>query len=136
MEHSQFTQQNPAKGPADYFTGDVTIESGFASREEDSYGGAMVRFNTGARTAWHTHPKGQTIIIISGEGRAQKEGEPIIKLLPGDVVWFAPDEKHWHGASPNSPMAHIAILEEKDGVGTIWLEQVNEADFTATPQDK
>ncbi|MFV0322739.1 MAG: cupin domain-containing protein [Alphaproteobacteria bacterium] len=130
MEHSQFTQQNSAKGSADYFTGDVTIKSGFTLREGDSYGGAMVRFNTGARTA---HPKGQTIIIISGEGRAQKEDEPIIKLLPGDVVWFAPDEKHWHGASPHSPMAHIAILEEKDGVGTIWLEQVSEADFTAAP---
>ncbi len=95
----------------------------------------MVHFKAGARTAWHTHPRGQTIYIVSGEGRAQTEGEAVRKLMSGDVVWFPANEKHWHGAAPGSDMSHLAIQspDEKGEVVT-WLEHVSDEDYTAEPQ--
>lgn len=123
-------------GPSDYFIGEVKVDEPFKAGDSfDDYQGAMVHFKAGARTAWHTHPKGQTIYIISGEGRAQTEGEAVRKLLPGDVVWFPADVKHWHGAAPNSSMSHMAIQspDEKGDVVT-WLEQVSDEDYTALAQ--
>lgn len=137
MKLQKFDETRGFVGPADYFTGDVKVDAPFSSGDEfKDYQGAMVHFEAGARTAWHTHPKGQTIYIISGEGRAQTEGEAVRKLLPGDVVWFPADEKHWHGAAPNSAMSHMAIQspDEKGDVVT-WLEQVSDEDYTAEPQE-
>lgn len=99
MKIIKHQEQKATKGLAEYFTGNVTINSSFASGVENSYSGALVSFEAGARTAWHTHPLGQTLIIISGKGLAQKAGEEIQELSVGDVVWFAPEERHWHGAS-------------------------------------
>ena len=119
------------KGPAEYFTGAVRIDPLFKPEEPARALGASVTFEPGARTAWHTHPLGQTIIITAGCGRAQKWGGPIEEILPGDVVWFPPGEKHWHGASPNSPMTHIAIQEQLDGRTVDWLEKVSDEQYSA-----
>ena len=130
MKITKHNEQQATQGPEDYFTGKVMMDSPFASEKDNSYRGAMVNFEAGARTAWHKHPLGQTIIIVSGEGRAQTEGEPVQKLLPGDVVWFPANERHWHGAAPNSPMSHIAIVEEQEGIeATEWLEKVSDTDY-------
>lgn len=118
-----------AKGPEDYFTGTVRLDRLFASEKPGRVQGAAVTFEPGARTAWHTHPLGQTIIVTSGLGRAQREGGPIEEIRPGDVVWFEPGEKHWHGASPEVAMTHLAIQEALDGVAVTWLEQVEDADY-------
>jgi quercetin dioxygenase-like cupin family protein len=111
-------------GPADYFTGTVRIDPLFTAPEPARVVCASVTFEPGARTAWHTHPLGQTLIITAGFGRAQREGSPIEDLRPGDVVWFAPGEKHWHGASPTTAMTHTAIQEKLDGKTVDWLEKV------------
>ncbi len=119
------------KGPEDYFTGRVRIDPLFGQKENITKGaGALVTFEAGARTAWHTHPAGQTLIITSGAGWVQREGGPIEEVGPGDVVWFPPEEKHWHGASPNKAMSHIAIQEEKGGEVVEWMEKVSDEQYS------
>ncbi|ARP64381.1 cupin [Mesorhizobium sp. WSM1497] len=103
------------KGPEDWFTGTVRIDPLFNPFDAARVQGAQVTFEPGARTAWHTHPLGQTLIVASGRGRTQREGGPVEEIRPGDVVWFAPGEKHWHGAAPETAMSHIALQEVKDG---------------------
>ena len=121
---------NPsAKGPADRFTGTVRVDPLFTAPDPARVGGAHVTFEPGARTAWHTHPLGQTLVVTSGCGRAQSWGQPIQELRPGDVVWFAPGEKHWHGASPATAMTHIAIQERLDGKTVDWLEHVSDEQY-------
>ncbi len=118
------------KGPADWFTGTVRIDPLFNPHDAERVQGAQVTFEPGARTAWHTHPLGQTLVVVSGSGLVQREGGPIEKIAPGDVVWFAPEEKHWHGASPETAMTHIAIQEVKDGKVVDWMEHVTDAQYT------
>ncbi|MFO1144421.1 MAG: cupin domain-containing protein [Amaricoccus sp.] len=113
-----------AKGPAAYFTGTVRIDAPFATEAPARVGGATVTFEPGARTNWHTHPLGQTLIVLSGLGRCQREAGPVEEIRPGDIVWFAPGEKHWHGAGTETAMSHIAIAEALDGVTVTWLEPV------------
>ena len=120
-----------AKGSADYFTGPVRIDPLFESPEPARARGASVTFEPGARTAWHTHPLGQTLIVTSGLGRAQREGGPIEEIRPGDVVWFAPGEKHWHGAAPTTAMTHIAIQEALNGSPVDWMEKVTDQQYRA-----
>ena len=117
------------KGPADWFTGTVRIDSPFKGSEPARVSGAIVTFEPGARTAWHTHPVGQTLYVIAGCGRAQTLGGPIHEIRAGDVVWIPPGEKHWHGAAPTTMMAHIAMQEAKDGKFVEWLEHVSDADY-------
>ena len=117
------------KGSADWFTGTVRLDPLFDSPEPARAAGASVTFEPGARTAWHTHPFGQTLIVISGVGRIQRWGGPVEEIRPGDVVWFAPDEKHWHGASPTTAMTHIAIQEKRDGKPVAWMEHVTDDQY-------
>jgi quercetin dioxygenase-like cupin family protein len=118
-----------AKGSPDWFTGSVRMDPLFEAQAPAQARGALVTFEPGARTAWHTHPLGQTLIITAGCGRAQREGGPVEELCPGDVVWFPPGEKHWHGAAPTTAMAHIAIQEALDGKSVEWLEQVSDTEY-------
>lgn len=118
-----------ATGPSDWFTGSVRIDPLFESPAPARARAASVTFEPGARTAWHTHPLGQTIIITSGCGWAQREGGPVEEIRPGDVVWFAPGERHWHGATPTTGMTHIAIQESLDGKAVDWLEHVSESEY-------
>ncbi len=131
MEIKRSGSQASGKGPADYFTGTVRVDPLFEAAAPARVVGASVTFEPGARTAWHTHPLGQTLIIASGYGRAQKWDGPIEELKPGDVVWFAPGEKHWHGASPKTAMTHFAIQEKLDGKTVDWLEQVSDEQYGA-----
>ena len=131
MEIRRIGSQPSNKGPVDYFTGAVRIDPLFKAEEPARSVGAIVTFEPGARTAWHTHPLGQTIIITAGCGRAQKWGGPIEEIRPGDVVWFPPGEKHWHGAAPNTAMTHIAIQEQLDGKTVDWLEKVSDEEYLA-----
>jgi quercetin dioxygenase-like cupin family protein len=124
--------QPSAKGPGDWFTGTVRIDSSFQRSAPARIGGAIVTFEPGARTAWHTHPLGQTLIVTSGCGRAQREGGPVEEIRAGDVVWFEPGEKHWHGASPTTAMTHIAIAEAVDGKVVDWLEKVTDEEYGFT----
>ena len=117
------------KGPEDWFTGSVRIDPLFQKKEATRAAGASVTFEPGARTAWHTHPAGQTLIVTSGLGWVQREGGPIEEIRPGDVVWFAPGEKHWHGASPEKAMSHIAIQEELNGKVVDWMEKVTDVQY-------
>jgi len=117
------------KGNADYFTGHVRLDNPFQTTDPARVGGATVTFEPGARTAWHTHPLGQTIIITSGLGWAQREGGPREEIRPGDIVWFEPGEKHWHGATDTTAMTHIAIAEALNGVAVDWLEKVTDDDY-------
>ena len=117
------------KGPEDWFTGSVRIDPLFQKKEATKAAGALVTFEPGARTAWHTHPAGQTLIVTSGLGWVQQEGGPIEEVCPGDIVWFEPNEKHWHGASPNKAMSHIAIQEELDGEVVTWMEKVSDEQY-------
>ena len=117
------------EGSAEWFTGQVWIEELFAAPEPARSRCASVTFEPCARTAWHTHPLGQTLIVTSGLGWAQREGGPIEEIRPGDVVWFSPNEKHWHGAMPTSAMTHIAIQEALDDKVVDWMEQVSEAQY-------
>ena len=112
------------KGPAEWFTGTVRIDPLLDAPSPARVNGASVTFEPGARTAWHTHPLGQTLIVVSGAGRAQRWGGPIEEIRPGDVIWIPPGEKHWHGASPTTAMTHIAIQEKHDGKAVDWLEHV------------
>ena len=118
-----------ARGPADWFTGTVRIDPLFNSFAPERVQGANVTFEPGARTAWHTHPLGQTLVIVSGLGRVQREGGPIEEVRPGDVVWFAPGEKHWHGASPTTAMTHMALQEVQDGKVVDWMEKVTDEQY-------
>jgi len=117
------------RGPAEYFTGNVRVDSPFKGTAPARVSGAIVTFEPGARTAWHTHPLGQTLIVTSGLGRVQLEGGPIDEIAPGDVVWIEPGEKHWHGASPLTAMTHIAIAEVLDGTPVQWLEKVTDEQY-------
>ena len=119
------------RGPADYFTGQVRVDPLFEAPAPARVRGASVTFEPGARTAWHTHPLGQTLIVTSGLGRVQHVGGEIEEIRPGDVVWFAPGEKHWHGAAPATAMTHIAIQEELDGKVVDWMEKVGDDQYRA-----
>ena len=118
-----------AAGHADYFTGTVRLDTPFKAEAPGRAGGAIVTFEPGARTAWHTHPLGQTVIVTSGLGWAQREGGPIEEIRPGDIVWFPPGEKHWHGATDKTAMTHIAIAESENGSPVTWLEKVTDAQY-------
>ena len=133
MEIRRSGSQASGRGPAEYFTGTVRIDPLFEAPEPARVRGASVTFEPGARTAWHTHPLGQTLIVTAGLGWAQREGGPVEEIRPGDVVWFAPGEKHWHGATAVTGMSHIAIQEAKDGKPVDWLEQVSDAEYRAGP---
>lgn len=121
---------NPSgKGPSDWFTGTVRLDPLFAANEARRAAAASVTFEPGARTTWHTHPLGQTLIVVAGFGRAQREGGPVEEIRPGDVVWFEPGERHWHGASPTTAMTHIAIQEHLDGKVVDWMEHVTDEQY-------
>lgn len=122
---------DPTPASEDHFTGRASVESWFASEPHPSYRGAMVHFEMGARTAWHTHPRGQTLIVTSGRGRVQCEGEDVQEILPGDVVWIPAHVRHWHGAAPDSAMSHLAISTPKNGQTVEWLEPVSDAEYQA-----
>lgn len=113
----------------DYFTGTVRFDPVISAPDPSRVNALVVTFEPGARTAWHTHPLGQTILVLSGLCLAQKAGEPIRELRPGDTAWFAPGEKHWHGAAPEVAMSHLAIQESQDGSAADWLEKVSDADY-------
>ncbi|MAC79157.1 MAG: cupin [Rhodobacteraceae bacterium] len=117
------------KGPEDWFTGTVRVDPLFAAEDPGRTSGAHVTFEPGARTAWHTHPAGQTLIVTFGRGRVQREGGPVEEISQGDVVWFPAGEKHWHGASGETAMSHIAIQESIDGTAVTWMEKVADADY-------
>jgi len=119
-------------GPADYFTGTVRIDPLFQAPDPARVVGASVTFEPGARTAWHTHPLGQTLIVTAGSGYAQRWDGPLEHLHPGDVVWFAPNEKHWHGATPTTALTHIAIQERQDNKTVDWLEHVTDEQYNKT----
>jgi quercetin dioxygenase-like cupin family protein len=129
MQVTRIGTQPSAVGPADWFTGKVRIDPLFQANAPARAAGASVTFEPGARTAWHTHPLGQVLIIVAGCGRAQRWGGPIEELRPGDVVWFAAGEKHWHGASATTGMTHIAIQEALDGKLVDWMEHVSDEQY-------
>ncbi len=121
------------EGPANYFTGRVRVDALFAPPEPARAAGAVVTFEPGARTAWHTHPFGQTLIVTTGMGWAQREGGPVEEMRPGDVVWFPPGVKHWHGATPTTAMTHIAVQEALDGRNVVWMQKVTDEEYLAGP---
>jgi quercetin dioxygenase-like cupin family protein len=121
--------QPSGKGPAEWFTGTVWIDPLFSPPDPARVAGALVTFEPGARTAWHTHPLGQTLFVMTGLGWVQREGGPVEEIRPGDVVWFAPGEKHWHGASATTAMSHIAIQEKLDGKAADWMEHVSDDQY-------
>ncbi len=129
MEIKRVGSQASVKGPSDWFTGTVRVDPLFQAQEPARVQGAHVTFEPGARTAWHTHPLGQTLIVTSGCGRAQREGGPFEEIHPGDVVWFSPGEKHWHGAAPTTAMTHIAIQESLNGKVVEWMEHVTDEQY-------
>jgi quercetin dioxygenase-like cupin family protein len=129
MEIKRNGSQPSGRGPAEYFTGSVRVDPLFQAPDPARVAGASVTFEPGARTAWHTHPLGQTLIVTSGLGWAQHWGGPVEEIRPGDVVWFPPGEKHWHGATPTTPMTHIAIQERLDGKAVDWMEQVSDEQY-------
>jgi quercetin dioxygenase-like cupin family protein len=121
------------KGPDDWFTGTVRIDPLFQPNNARRAAAATVTFEPGARTAWHTHPLGQTLVVLAGCGWAQREGGPVEEIRPGDVIWFAPGEKHWHGAAPTTAMTHIATQEQLDAKVVDWLEKVTDEQYQASP---
>ncbi|GAA5264129.1 MAG: (R)-mandelonitrile lyase [Acidiphilium sp.] len=129
MDIKRAGTQPSANGPADWFTGTVRIDPLFTAPEPARVGGALVTFEPGARTAWHTHPLGQTLIVTSGCGWAQREGGSIETIRPGDVIFFAPGEKHWHGATATTAMSHIAIQERLNGSSVEWLDPVADSAY-------
>ena len=131
MEIKRAGSQPSGKGPSDWFTGTVRIDPLFQAPDPALVQGASVTFEPGARTAWHSHPLGQTLYVISGVGRVQSQGGPIREIRPGDVVWIPPGEKHWHGGSPTNGMIHIAMQESLDGNYATWMEQVTDAEYAA-----
>jgi quercetin dioxygenase-like cupin family protein len=130
MNITRAGSQASTKGSADYFTGTVRIDPLFQAPDPARALGAAVTFEPGARTAWHTHPLGQTLIVTAGSGRTQRWGGPVEEIRPGDVVWIPPGEKHWHGASPTTAMTHIAIQEQLDGKPVDWMEKVSDQQYT------
>jgi quercetin dioxygenase-like cupin family protein len=131
MEIKRSGSQPSGRGPAEYFTGSVRVDPLIQAPAPARVVGASVTFEPGARTAWHTHPLGQTLIVTSGGGRVQSEGGPIEEVRPGDVVWIPPGEKHWHGATPTTAMTHLAIQEALDGKTVDWMEKVSEQQYQA-----
>lgn len=131
MEITRAATRPTMSGPTDWFTGSVQVEPLFNAFDKARVQGASVTFQPGARTAWHTHPLGQTLIVTAGVGRAQRLGGPIEEIRAGDVVWFAPGEKHWHGASADTAMTHTAIQEVLDGKVVDWLEKVSDEQYSA-----
>ena len=129
MQITRSGTQPSAAGPAEWFTGTVRIDPLFSAAGPARAGGAAVTFEPGARTAWHTHPLGQTLIVTFGCGLVQREGGPVEEIRPGDVIRFEPGEKHWHGATPATAMTHIAIQEQLDGRAVTWLEPVSDAEY-------
>jgi len=129
MEIRRTGSQASTRGSSDYFTGTVRIDPLFQAPPPARVSGAAVTFEPGARTAWHTHPLGQTLVVTTGFGRVQRWAGSIEEIRPGDVVWFAPGEKHWHGASPTTALSHIAIQEQRDGSVVDWLEQVTDEQY-------
>ena len=129
MEISRVGSQPSGKGPAEWFTGTVRVDPLFDRSEPARVSGASVTFEPGSRTAWHTHPLGQTLIVISGCGRVQRDGGKVEEIRPGDVVWISPDEKHWHGAAPTTAMTHIAIQEKLAGKAVDWMEKVTDEQY-------
>ncbi len=131
MNITRSGSQPSGKGPTEYFTGSVRIDPLFQAPDPARAVGASVTFEPGARTAWHSHPLGQTLIVTAGCGRVQSWGGPIEEIRPGDVIWFSPGEKHWHGASPTTAMTHIAIQEQSDGKTADWMEKVSDEQYQA-----
>ncbi len=129
MEIKRVGSQPSAKGPAEYFTGTVRVDPLFQAPDPALVSGASVTFEPGARTAWHTHPLGQTLIVTAGTGWVRREGGSIEEVHPGDVVWFPPHEKHWHGATLTTAMTHIAIQEKLDGKVVDWLEKIDDEQY-------
>ena len=132
MDIKRVGSQPSARGPADWFTGTVRIDPLFQAPDPARAVGASVTFEPGARTAWHTHPLGQTLLVTAGCGLAQREGGPIEVIRPGDVVWFVPGEKHWHGATPTTAMTHIAVQEQLGGRTVDWMEKVSDEQYQDT----
>ncbi|WP_237477810.1 (R)-mandelonitrile lyase [Lichenibacterium dinghuense] len=129
MEIKRAGSQPSRRGPEEWFTGTVRIDPLVDAPEPARVAAALVTFEPGARTAWHTHPLGQTLVVTAGCGRAQREGGPVEEIRPGDAVWFAPGEKHWHGAAPATAMSHVAIQEKHDGSPVDWMEKVSDAQY-------
>ena len=129
MKITKAGSQPSRPGPAEYFTGAVRLDPMFAAEAPGRVQGAHVTFEPGARTAWHTHPAGQTLIVTFGKGRVQRAGGPVEEITQGDIVWFPAGEKHWHGAAPDTAMSHIAIQESVDGSPVTWMEHVTDADY-------
>ncbi len=136
MRITQNGSQPSKKGEAEYFTGSVRVDAPFQADAPARVSGATVTFEPGARTAWHTHPLGQTLIVTAGLGWAQVEGEAIEEIRPGDVVWFPPGVKHWHGATATTGMTHVAVAEKLDGKAVEWLEKVSDEQYTAPATKK
>jgi quercetin dioxygenase-like cupin family protein len=132
MEITRIGSQPSARGPEDWFTGSVRVDPLFAPNDARRAAAASVTFEPGARTAWHTHPLGQTLIVTAGCGLVQHNGGPIEKIYPGDVVWFEANEKHWHGATPTNGMTHIAIQENLDGNMVEWMEKVSDEQYNTS----
>jgi len=132
MDIKRVGSQPSAKGPDDYFTGTVRIDQRFEGAAPARIGGAFVTFEPGARTAWHKHPLGQTLIVTAGCGWAQGEGGPVMEIRPGDVIWFAPGERHWHGATASTAMTHIAIAESLEGKVVDWMDKVSDDQYQAS----
>jgi quercetin dioxygenase-like cupin family protein len=133
MEVTRKAEQTSAEGPAEYFTGKVTISGQFQRPAPSRVGGAVVRFEPGARTAWHSHPLGQTLIVTEGVGWTQIEGGPVQEFQAGDVLWCPPEHKHWHGATPHAVMTHLAIQESLNGSPVTWMEKVTDAQYLERP---
>ena len=131
MEIKRSGSQPSGKGPAEYFTGTVRVDPLINAPDPARIFGALVTFEPGSRTAWHTHPLGQTLIVTAGSGLVQRWGGPIEEIRPGDVVWIAPGEKHWHGAAPTTAMSHIAIVEQIEGKSADWMEKVSDDQYRA-----
>ena len=133
MEIKRSGSQPPDKGPREYFTGTVLLNPLIQAPDPARVNAASVTFEPGARTTWHTHPLGQTLVVTAGLGFAQRWGGPVEEIRPGDVIWFAPGEKHWHGATPATALTHIAIQERIDGKAVDWLEQVSDEQYRGLP---
>ncbi|GJD46676.1 hypothetical protein AFCDBAGC_4559 [Methylobacterium cerastii] len=131
MDIKRAGSQPSGKGPDEWFTGTVRIDPLFGATEPARTSGALVTFEPGARTAWHTHPLGQTLVVTAGCGRVQREGGPIEEIRPGDVIWFPPGERHWHGAGPTTAMSHMAIQEALNGSPVDWMEKVSDRQYGA-----
>lgn len=136
MEIRRIGSQASSKGPSEWFTGTVRIDPLFQAPAPARGQGASVTIEPGARTAWHTHPLGQTLIVTAGCGWVQHDGGPIEEIRPGDVVWFPPGEKHWHGATPMMAMTHIAIQEQLDGKTVEWMEKVSDEQYSRVTENK